>query len=154
MTWKWPWTESSPCISPGFIKIGPGIEIHIDKILHPEIGPIVEEETNVEIEEIIEIIIGPITEIDQEADGTIIGQVIGVTIIRITTDKVMSDPITDKMPNGCLETEVIVEIELKIMIMTVWDVEVETDMITDPYNQDKAHYLTEETNLGLDLTLE
>ena len=63
-----------------------------------------------EIEEIIEIIIGPITEIDQEADGTIIGQVIGVTIIRITTDGVMSDPITDKMPNGCLETEAIVEI--------------------------------------------
>ena len=45
-----------------------------------------------EIEESIEIIIGPITEIDQEADGTIIGQVMGVTIIRITADKVMSDP--------------------------------------------------------------
>ena len=75
----------------------------------------------VEIEEIImiEIIIGPITEIDQEADGTIIGQVIGVTITRITIDKVMPDPITDKMPNGCLETEVIVEIELQIIIMTI-----------------------------------
>ena len=107
-----------------------------------------------EIEEIIEIIIGPITEIDQEADGTIIGQVIGVTIIRITTDEVMSDPITDKMPNGPLETEVIVEIELKIIIMTIQEVEVETDMITGPYNQGKAHYLMEEMNLGLDLTLE
>ena len=72
-----------------------------------------------EIEEIIEIIIGPITEIDQEADGTTIGQVIGVTIIRITTDEVMSESITGKMPNGCLETEVIVKIELKIMIMTI-----------------------------------
>ena len=66
----------------------------------------------------------------------------------------MPDPITDKMPNGHLETEVKVEIELKIIIMTIQEVEVETDMITDPYNQDKAHYLTEEMNLGLDLTLE
>ena len=75
----------------------------------------------VEIEEIIiiEIIIGPITEIDQEADGTIIGQVIGVTITRITIDKVIADPITDKMPNGHLETEVKVERELKIIIMTI-----------------------------------
>ena len=107
-----------------------------------------------EIEEIIEIIIGPITEIEQEADGTIIGQVIGVTIIRITTDEVMSDPITDKMPNGHLETEVIVEIELNIIIMTIQEVDIETDMITGPYNQGKAHYLMEEINLGLDLTLE
>ena len=107
-----------------------------------------------EIEEIIEIIIDPITEIDQEADGTIIGQVIGVTITRIAVDEVMPDPITDKIPNGCLETEVIVEIELKIIIMTIWEVEVETDMITDPYNQDTAHYFIEEMNLGLDLTLE
>ena len=79
---------------------------------------------------------------------------IGVTITRITIDKVMSDPITDKMPNGCLETEVIVEIELKFIIMTIQEVEVEKDMITDPHNQDKAHYLMEEMNLGLDLTLE
>ena len=93
--------------------------MQIDKILHPEIDHIVEEEIKVEIEEIIEIIIGPIIEIDQEADVTIIGQVIGVTITRITIDKVMSDPITDKMPNRCLETEVIVEIELKIIIMTI-----------------------------------
>ena len=58
------------------------------------------------------------------------------------------------MPNGYLETEVIVEIELKIIIMTIQEVEVETDMITGPYNQGKAHYFTEEMNLGLDLTLE
>ena len=79
--------------------VGPGIKIQIDKILHPEIDPLVEEEIKVEIEEIIEIIIGPSIEIDQEADGTIIGQVIGVTITRITIDEVMPDPITDKMPN-------------------------------------------------------
>ena len=64
----------------------------------------------------------------------------------------MSDPTTDKMPNGCLETEVIVEIDLKIIIMTIQEVEVETDMITDLYSQDKTHYLMEEMNLGLDLT--
>ena len=128
--------------------------MQIIKVLHPEIDPIVEEETRVEIEEIIEIIIGPVTEIDQEADGTIIGQVIGVTIIRTTIDEVMSGPITDEMPNGHLETEVTVEIKLTIIIMTIQEVEVETDMITDPYNQDKTHDLMEETNLGLDLTLE
>ena len=126
----------------------------IGKILHPKIDPIEEEKTRVEIEEIIEIIIGPIIEIDQEADGPIIGQVIGVTIIRITIDKVMSDPTTDKMPNGHLETEVIAEIDLKIIIMTIQEVEVETDIITDPYSQGKTHYLMEEMNLGLDLTLE
>ena len=78
-----------------------------------------EEEIKAEIEDIIEIIIGPITEIDREADGTIIGQVIGATITRITIDEVIPDPITDKMPNGHLEKEVIVEIELKIIIMTI-----------------------------------
>ena len=66
----------------------------------------------------------------------------------------MPDPITDKIPNGHLETEVIVEIELEMIIVTIREVEVETDMITDLYNQDKAHYLMEEMNLGLDLTLE
>ena len=63
---------------------------------------------------IIETIIDQITKINLEADGTIIGQVIGVTITRIIIDEVMLDPITDKMPNGHLETEVKVEIELKI----------------------------------------
>ena len=40
--------------------------MQIDKILHPEIDPLVEEGIKVEIEEIIiiEIIICPITEID------------------------------------------------------------------------------------------
>ena len=70
-----------------------------------------------EIEEII--IIGPITDIDQEADGTITGQVIGVTITRLTIDEVTLDQITDKMPNGRLETEVKVERELEITIMSI-----------------------------------
>ena len=37
----------------------------------------------------IEPIIGQITEIDQEADGTTIGEVIRAIIIRITIDEVM-----------------------------------------------------------------
>ena len=57
----------------------------------------------------------------------------------------------DKIPNGHLETEVKVEIEL--VIMSIQEVEVEIDMITGPFSQDKVHYLMEETNLGLDLTL-
>ena len=50
--------------------------------MHLEIDPLVEEEIKVEIGEIIiiETITDPITDTDQEADGTIIGQVIGVTI--------------------------------------------------------------------------
>ena len=38
--------------------------------------------------------------------------------------------------------------------MTKEEVEVETDMITGLFNQDKVHYLMEERNLGLDLTLD
>ena len=36
-----------------------------------------------------ETIVGQIIEIDQEADGIAIGQVIGVAITRITIDKVI-----------------------------------------------------------------
>ena len=45
------------------------------------------------IEEIttIEIIIGQIIEIDQEADGITLGQVLGATIIRIMIDEVIQD---------------------------------------------------------------
>ena len=39
----------------------------------------------------IETIIGQIIEIDQEADETIIGQVIGVPITKITIDEVIQD---------------------------------------------------------------
>ena len=108
-----------------------------------------------EIEETIitEIIIGSITEIDQEADGIIIGQVIEVTITRLTIGEVMLDQITDKMPNGHLEIEVKIEIELEITIMTIREVEVEIDMITDLFSPAKVHFL-EEMNLVLDLTLE
>ena len=123
-----------------------------NNILHLEIDPLVEEEIKVEIEEIIiiETITDPITETDQEADGTTIGQVIGVTITRLTIDEVILDQITDKMLNGHLETEVKVEIELEIIIMTIQEVEVEIDIMTGPFSQDKAHYLMEEMNLGPD----
>ena len=69
--------------------------------MHQEIDPLVEEEIKVEIGEtiIIETIIDPITETNQEADGTIIGQVIAVTITRLTIDEVILDQIMDKTLN-------------------------------------------------------
>ena len=96
-----------------------------NKILHLEINPLVEGEIKVEIGEIIilETITDPITETDQEADGTIIGQVIGVTTTRLSKDKVILDQITDKMINGHSETEVKVERELEITIRTIQEVE-------------------------------
>ena len=45
---------------------------------------------------IIETITDSIIETDQEADGTIIGQVIGVAITRLTIGKVILDQIMDK----------------------------------------------------------
>ena len=65
----------------------------VDKILHLEIGPLVEGGIKVVTEEItiIGTITGQIIEIDLEADGIIIGQVIGVAIIQITIDKVIRD---------------------------------------------------------------
>ena len=121
--------------------------MQVDKNLHLGIDPLVEEEIKVVIEGImtIETIIGQIIEIDQEADGTTIGQVIGATIIRITIDEVIRDQITDKMCNGLLETEVKVGIVMKITIMIIQEVGVEIDMIIDPFNR-------EEKNLGPDLT--
>ena len=121
--------------------------MQVDKILHLEIDPLVEEEIKVVIEGIttIETIIGQIIEIDQEADGTTIGQVIGATIIRITIDEVIQDRITDKMPNGLLETEVKVGIEMKTTIMIIQEVGVEIDMIIYLFNR-------EEKNLGPNLT--
>ena len=61
------------------------------QILLIEIDLLVKEETKVVIEEILTIgtITGQIIEIDQEAGGTIIGQVIGVVITHITTDLVI-----------------------------------------------------------------
>ena len=48
---------------------------------------------------------------------------------------------------GLLEAKVRVGVEMKIMTITIQEVEVEIDMITGPFNQ-------EEKNLGPDLTLE
>ena len=52
------------------------------------------------------------------------------------------------MFNEHLVTEVKAEIELEITTMTIQEVEVEIDIMTGPFDQDKAHYLMEETNLG------
>ena len=51
---------------------------------------------------IIEIIIGQIIEIYQEADGTTICQVIGAIIIRITIDEVVRVQYVCKVQNGWL----------------------------------------------------
>ena len=82
------------------------------------------------VEEIttIGIITGQIIEIDQEADGTTTGQVIGVIITPITTDEVIQDCTTDKTHNGLLETEVKVEVEMKTMVMIILEVEVEIEI--------------------------
>ena len=74
---------------------------------------------------------------------------IGVTIIRLTIGEVILDQIMDKMLSRHLETEVKVEIELEITIMTIKEVEVEIDIMTGPFNQDKVPYLMEEMSLGL-----
>ena len=88
------------------------------------------------IEEIITIgtITGQIIEINQEAGGTIIGQVIGVVITHITTDEVIQDWTTDKIHNGHLETEVKVEVETKTMVMINLEVEVEIEIKGDEKN--------------------
>ena len=66
---------------------------------------------------------------------------IGVVITQITIDEVIQDQITHKTPNGLLETEVRVGIEMRIMIMTIQEVGVEIEIIGG------------EKNLGPDLTL-
>ena len=84
------------------------------------------------IEEItIGTIIDQIIEIDLEADGITIGQVIAVVITQITIDEVIRDQITDKTPNGLLEIEVRVGIEMRIMIL---EVEVEIEIIEEEKN--------------------
>ena len=108
----------------------------VDKILHLEIDPLVEEGIKVVIEEIITIgtITGQIIEIDQEASGTTTGQVIGMVITPITTDEVIRDHTTDKTHNGLLETEVKVEVDMKTMVMIILEVEVETEIKEDERN--------------------
>ena len=88
------------------------------------------------IEEIITIgtITGKIIEIDQEADGTTTGQVIGVVITHITTDEVIRDHTIDKAHNGHLETEVRVEVEMKTMVMINLEIEVKIEIKGDEKN--------------------
>ena len=90
-----------------------------DRILPPEIDLLVEEGIKAVIEEIIiiEIIIGQIIEIDQEAYGITTGQVIEVVITQIIIDEVTRDLTSDRPHNGLLEIEVRVEVEMKIMAM-------------------------------------
>ena len=98
-----------------------------DKILLLEIDPLVEEGIKA-----IKTITGKIIEIDQEAGGTTIGQVIGVVITQITTDEVIQDHTIDKTHNGQLETEVKeVEIETKITVTINIEVEVEIEIQGD-----------------------
>ena len=82
----------------------------------------------------IRTITGQIIQIDQEADGTTTGQVIGVVITHITTDEVIQDHTIDKTHNGHLETEVKVEVEMKTMVMINLEVEVEIEIKGDEKN--------------------
>ena len=75
-------------------------------------------------------ITGQIIEIDLEADGIPLGQVIGVIITQITIE-VIRDLTTDKTPNGLLGIEVRVGIEMRIMTL---EVEVEVEIIEEENN--------------------
>ena len=79
----------------------------------------------------IEIITGKNIEMDQEAGGTTIGQVIEVVITQITIDKVIQDHTIDKTHNGHLETEVKVEVEMITMVIISLEVEVEIEIKGD-----------------------
>ena len=119
--------RKQPSTNQKYIRVGHKIKMQDNKILPLEIDPLVEEEIKVVIEEILTIgvITDKIIEIDQEAGGMVIGQVIGVVITHITTDEVIRDHTTDKIHNGHLETEVIVEVEMKTIVMIILEVEVE-----------------------------
>ena len=90
------------------------------------------------IEEIItiEILIGQIIEIDQEADGITTGQVVEVVITQIIIDKVTQDLTTDRTHNGLIGIEVRVEVEMKIMAMISSEVEVEIEIKGEERNPD------------------
>ena len=83
--------DRKPQYNQKYIRVGHEARIMDDKMLHLEIDPSVEEGIKVAIEEILTIgtIIGKIIEIDQEADGMVIGQVIEVVITHIITDEVI-----------------------------------------------------------------
>ena len=76
--------QKTPNISQKYTRVGHETKIQDDKILLLEIDPLVEEGIKA-----IETITGKIIEIDQEAGGTTIGQVIEVVITQITTDEVI-----------------------------------------------------------------
>ena len=61
---------------------------------------------------------------------------IGVVITHIITNEVLQDHTTDKTHNGHLEIEVIVEAEMKIMVVNILEVEVEIETKGDEKNQD------------------
>ena len=132
---------NSPNINQKYTRVGHETKIQDDKILHPEIDPLVEEGIKAVTEEITTIgtIIDQILEIDLEADGTTTGQVIRVVITHITTEEEIQDCTIDKTHNGLLETEVKVEVEMKTMVMIILEVEVEIEI------------KEEEKNPGLDL---
>ena len=88
---------------------------------------------------ITETTIDQITEIDQEADGIVIGQVTEVITIRLTVDKVTIDPITDRPHNEHIGIEVKAGIGLETIIMTIREVGVETEMMADPFSLDRVH---------------
>ena len=77
---------------------------------------------------------------------------IGARVTMLTIDEVILDHIMDKTLNEHLETEVKVEIELVITIMTIREVEVQIGIMIDQSNPDKAHYLMGEMDLGPDPT--
>ena len=55
---------------------------------------------------------------------------------HIITDEVIRDHTTDKTHSGHLKTEVIVEVEMKIMLMNVLEVEVEIETKGDEKSPD------------------
>ena len=119
----------NPNINQKYTRVGHETKMLDNKSLLLEIDPLVEEGIKA-----IETITGKIIEIDQEAGGTTIGQVIEVVITQITTDEVIRDHTIDKTHNGHLETEVKVEVEMKIMVTINIEVEVEIDINGDKKN--------------------
>ena len=125
--------RKQPNINQRYTRVGPETKTQVNNILHLEIDLLVEEGIKVVIEEItiIGTIIDQIIEIDLEADGITIGQVIGVGITQITIGEVMQDQTTDRTPNGLLGLEIKVGIEMRIMIL---EVEVEIEIIGEEKN--------------------
>ena len=138
-----------PHISLGFIKVDleAKVEVH-SRIFSPTIGLTAEVET--EIEEIIIITVGtiidPTIEIDPETIINMTTEEIATSLMKdeitidktiggdIATDKTIEiDKVIEKMtPDKDTETGVKVGIDQEIIVMTVLEVETETE--TDGYN--------------------